>query len=984
MQKLIHDTVTEIVWRKELRTPSVLSRPLVNSLAVEEQLHEPPHETRYEQAPRHETALVNNEPLLEFENSKQKRDVQVQRTPSAVRSVTEHIDELKTSAYETVYDSREDPAKYQSIVRDETLDFINQKVGITRTRGLIMATPGQAQAEFINAAVVTCADDLSTLYENVKTVPVDDKIEYPASKNYYSASKLNLIHRPYVCKLDTSLLEELCVDIEDDNLLLKQLQSSQSQIIENPIQGEKSQVRVNKIETRACVLHDNQNHQETCEALQLAKPPQAHTLATALNDPDLFQFDSDVQQSRARVFNLPTSVPSDITLLSSEPLNQPKLNETNLVCQIEPDLLLKYDREIQQCQARVLSNSSSVPCDTFLLSTESLDQPKLIKSNLMCTVEPLPALAPRPDRVETLKAIAMGVRSKLACNESIDLTVNELAVTQPIECLTQKAVTLAEQSDLLAPASLNMRYQPQVLSRERHAFDEMLKEQAEIKQTDEVKTQKLTIANERNDLEQESPPVAKRPVIISKEILSNIEGLFNERAKELAVEDRPAEEMAAQQNVPTPLVPSSLIDAKLLLWLHCPEISVSTSENDLEEQTINIDDKLDLLYETITVRPHQSQLSDVDMVHVDKVLSLLLPGSGQVEFSDENANHMQTQKLELLHEHLRSFREPNRFDLDCICTADLTTEPLVLMSEPAVMSPDSVEIPIEREELKKKQRALNSSVETNQVDVYEEVVSLNHTAHQSRLLDSSQENIDIEIDCDMVVLNHPVDTTVEIYADVEMMMMSPGNNCRMMTRDIDLNGCVESLSSRATSCTGSSTAVSQSRRHVNKRDLYDLNEVFAQHFFEQIVLTSPSGDDDGGGSGSEIMREVTTSGFFRESYATQNDRLVDNEDEVEWHEVTSTHQVEEGQYYADLIETTVTTTNTPAPGHYSGQEEEYEQRNGYIQLDSTYEINDVNNQLAPVQFEIHFRSDSGGPINGNDSREERFSFTAPGNVYILN
>ena len=106
------------------------------------------------------------------------------------------------------------------------------------------------------------------------------------------------------------------------------------------------------------------------------------------------------------------------------------------------------------------------------------------------------------------------------------------------------------------------------------------------------------------------------------------------------------------------LIASSALDKTLQLWLHWPEINLAVAN---DQKAINIDEKLDLLYEQICVQKQASlvdAVSSKDLVSVEKVLSLLLPSQDQVEFKSEQVSYLKAPHLYQPVENLRPAREP--------------------------------------------------------------------------------------------------------------------------------------------------------------------------------------------------------------------------------------------------------------------------------------------------------------------------------------
>jgi hypothetical protein len=66
-------------------------------------------------------------------------------------------------------------------------------------------------------------------------------------------------------------------------------------------------------------------------------------------------------------------------------------------------------------------------------------------------------------------------------------------------------------------------------------------------------------------------------------------------------------------------------DSRLLLWLNCPKIYSQAHDDEDSSYTIDLDEKLDILYENLCVMNQQNVIESKDLAQIEKVLNLLLP-----------------------------------------------------------------------------------------------------------------------------------------------------------------------------------------------------------------------------------------------------------------------------------------------------------------------------------------------------------------------
>jgi hypothetical protein len=894
--ELISDTLTDIVRRDQLRSASILNRPKVSLLSPGEQLYEPPAETRYEQI-ESQTPIVNKEFALELTNPRS-RSVSVDkvRTLNAPASHTHHFEEHRVSKYEPECKFEEGSKYMSSVYADPDTDL---KVGIASQRKLNMAAQVEAPlADKNKSAGPLSVADLTSLYENaeLKSVPNDELL----TQKSYSKLKLKNYCAPRVCTPEGSV--DQCVELR----LADQSSALEScPLLATPVEQVQleTKVRVDKIPARAKSIC-NQS-EENCDKFQTEEVDTQN--ATIQKEPDSLLNEIQAMRQRilgrsvlnacdelvsAQPLPQPTVVKSTAHLSQVEdshlipcldrvqnlrPTNMAKrlrtsekfehtVNELVHETQVENSVVsqqkpieLETKHEAYQPVLLNRSRNEHIPQSfrekTELIKSHDIEMQKVKISSEAENLELVETVKPKilskevrtvlkENFNEKIEIIPSEITTPVVANTAIEKgTVKKLKTSsnQPVirsrEVQTElkdkfskakvvdnftkdepQSVKVSQEVTKLEKITLPAT-KPLIISKEKQSSltEEVSKTEAISKASLEATTQKARINQELNELVK-LKTWGEKPLIISKEVVNQVEKECKERVKNIESE-RPAEMARAELKSETnSLIPSDFIDSKLAFWLNCPEINVTTAN---DQQTINLDEKLDLLYESICVKRQSAQLSlsPNDMVHVEKVLSLLLPNYEEVDFKNEHVGYIPTHFYEPV-EHLKPHREPDIFNMER-CMRPIVEEPPVTLEHTG----GGVEIKIERE------REPPKMTITNELHMYEEVEeTVETTTTVTTQVENFIDDVKIEIDYEPETASLSSPCKPVVYEAVKVFTAASPKSVRSPTSPI---------SSIVSPCHQNCH-----RRKVHERHLYDLNEMLAQHYMDQIEKSQSNDEQD--------------------------------------------------------------------------------------------------------------------------------------------
>lgn len=466
-----------------------------------------------------------------------------------------------------------------------------------------------------------------------------------------------------------------------------------------------------------------------------------------------------------------------------------------IVAHQEPNTLL---RQIHAIRQHILS--MSVQKETEKLTTAQVLEDQNIQPDKAQINHQVVNLIKGVDKIGR---IAVSGQARLVRENVEENAAKEFTIKKDLPEMPQM-VSVKSEVNLSALPSQSVK----VLNLSRQ--ESFVKERLDLLEPSDAEIEQVSFIKEKSTLTSQIHH-AEKPLVMLKEKVETLRDSHNEKTDVIQSNYNLAQaDIKKEEN---DLITDA--DSKLHIWLNCPKISVANTDS---HQTIDIDEKLDILYEHLCVRNYQNELSESDLVQVQNVLSLFWPEYNDCPENAERVNYISTHLYTTPVEHVRPAREPNLFNLESHC--------MVCVENP----PPS--------------KVIQSSIEQEEMNLYCKTTSICEP-------DEKITNV-VEIKHKFVPKEDYSEHQIEQMYDAETMSSSCYSNNNLLFESVEVMAdCDESDFSpkmqkisgrylrRVESGSSTTSMANEGRGGGHKpRRVASINEHFSKNFLHQVVQTS--------------------------------------------------------------------------------------------------------------------------------------------------